>query len=466
MSSHSTRTCTPSGKAAQAKAAPKAVPSKATPAKVTSAKGTTKAKATRAAPQPTPACVYICPEIVEDEAEEVDEDEAAKEEDDHGEEDDMDDDDVSYISLTTNDEDEDDDKDYEVVECAVQKAPPRRKATARKAPTPESPKIRRSLKKGEVPVSQESPSPKKAKKAITRKPTFAVTSAATPSKKRAKEAYSDEDSEAEYRRQAKLFTDAMDESAEGSIAHVTEAMQDVHIQEPNLNEGILDFETPDTMCDLLRESYKSLPVLQPCTIDTGSSIMSSALLHDHIIDGPYDVHPQALLDLVMFSHDEKADDPFIINPACADPARARAYQYSNWKGFCMAANVNNPTPPRLICATLVVCLRCHIIEPMPMATPPVRMIKEFLGVPLRGELECSIAFYGTVFGREVLGVPNFGAGIGEHRQTSLVFRTVTNTGSRATLFFWVVGVVLDRCVMERVCPVPAAPWGSQDEAPP
>lgn len=84
-----------------------------------------------------------------------------------------------------------------------------------------------------------------------------------------------------YRRQSKLFTDALDESAEGNVAHVTEAyvsllihlarspsqpgafsrMQDVHIED-NLNEGILDFETPGAMCDLLRESYKSLPVLQ------------------------------------------------------------------------------------------------------------------------------------------------------------------------------------------------------------
>ena len=86
-----------------------------------------------------------------------------------------------------------------------------------------------------------------------------------------------------YRQQAKLFTDAMDESHDGDVADVTEAyvthilihvacspsqmcafsrMQDIHIQEPNLNVGILDFETPGALCDLLRESYKSLPVLQ------------------------------------------------------------------------------------------------------------------------------------------------------------------------------------------------------------
>ncbi|KAI0741497.1 hypothetical protein C8Q80DRAFT_1109846, partial [Daedaleopsis nitida] len=138
----------------------------------------------------------------------------------------------------------------------------------------------------------------------------------------------------------------------------------------------------------------------------------------------------ALLDLVKFSHDGKTDDPFVINPARADPALARAYQYPNSKGFCLAANVNSPTPLRLICATLVVCLRCHIVELMQMTTAPIRMIKEFLGVPLRGELECFIAFYGTVFGQEVLGVQNFGASIGEHRQVSLVFHTYADVPNK------------------------------------
>lgn len=183
--------------------------------------------------------------------------------------------------------------------------------------------------------------------------------------------------------------------------------------------------------------------------------MSSALLQDHIIDGPYDVHPQyvanplelshfspiyrALLDLVMFGHNSAVDDPFVINPARANPALARAYQYPNWRGYCLAANVNSMNPHRLICASVVVCIGCHMIQATQMSTTPVRMIKEFLGVPLRGELERSIAFYGTIFGREVLGVQNFGAGIGENRQVGLVFRTFPdtpnkpNTGTFATL---------------------------------
>ena len=127
--------------------------------------------------------------------------------------------------------------------------------------------------------------------------------------------------------------------------------------------------------------------------------------------------------LVKFGHDEKADDPFVINPARADPAKAKAHQYPNWKGWCIAANINSPTPHRLICATVVVCLSSHIIEPLRMNTIPERMVKEFLGVPLRGELERAIAFYGTIFGREVLGVQNFGSGVGEQRQVGLVFRT-------------------------------------------
>ena len=85
--------------------------------------------------------------------------------------------------------------------------------------------------------------------------------------------------------------------------------------------------------------------------------------------------------LVKFGHDEKADDPFVINPARADPAKAKAHQYPNWKGWCMAANINSPTPHRLICATVVVCLSSHIIEPMRMTTILEWMIKEFLGVP-------------------------------------------------------------------------------------
>ncbi|KAI0739532.1 hypothetical protein C8Q80DRAFT_1123943 [Daedaleopsis nitida] len=113
----------------------------------------------------------------------------------------------------------------------------------------------------------------------------------------------------ECRQQAKLFTDAMDEAAEGNVAHVTEAMHVIHIQEPNLNKGIPDFETPDALCNLLRESYKSLYVLQPFP--------------------------------TMFILE------FIINPAWADPAKAKAYQYPNWKGWCIAANVNSPTPHRL-----------------------------------------------------------------------------------------------------------------------
>ncbi|KAI0743697.1 hypothetical protein C8Q80DRAFT_1272345 [Daedaleopsis nitida] len=461
-------TCTPSTRVAPAKAAPtKAAQAKAKPAP-TCAKAPAKAKSAAAharkaepepeeAPSPKAAArgdsrakKVLTPAVIEDEAE-------REEEDNNGEDDaeecsghDITSDDGGTISVVSV---VDDENEYDFVK-PVKEEPPCRKAAlarARKAPTPQSPKIRRSLKPGEVPVSQESPSPRKPSGAAKKKPAFAVTPANMPSKKRAKESYSDEDSEEDasptkkvrgntpssnddddvqmvdnvvaikrntrgvemvdkvvqtpplpringaikarakapvcgtprkakttakgpdsaetffnpsdvdrsfekYRLQAKLFTHATDKSAQGNGAQVTEAVQDVRIEEPNLNGGILDFETPGALCHALAESYKSLPVLQACTIDTGSSILSSALLHDHIIDGPYDVHPKVLEMLVKFSHDKKADNPFVINPARADPAKAIAYQYPNWKA--------------------VVCLCSYIIEPMQMSMTPTYMIKE------------------------------------------------------------------------------------------
>ena len=143
------------------------------------------------------------------------------------------------------------------------------------------------------------------------------------------------------------------------------------------------------------------------------------------------------MKLVKFSHDEKDDDPFVINPARADPNLAIGYKYPNWKGICLAANKGSLTPPRLIVATICVCLRSHVIDPMVIQKEPVwRIVKEFLGVPLRGELERSVAFYGLISNREVVGVRNFGVGPGE-RQTGLVFQTFAeaqNNGSTAGTF--------------------------------
>ena len=73
-----------------------------------------------------------------------------------------------------------------------------------------------------------------------------------------------------------------------------------------INDGILDYETPGALCDLLRSTYGSLPTCRsvnllslsakthtlsprPCVIDTGSHSLSSALLGEHILEGPYDV---------------------------------------------------------------------------------------------------------------------------------------------------------------------------------
>lgn len=55
--------------------------------------------------------------------------------------------------------------------------------------------------------------------------------------------------------------------------------------------------------------------------------------------------------------------------------------------------------------------------------PVWKIVKEFLGVPLCSELECSVAFYRTVFNHEVLGIQNFRVGAPGDRQVGLVFWT-------------------------------------------
>ncbi|KAI0688834.1 hypothetical protein C8Q76DRAFT_772035 [Earliella scabrosa] len=130
------------------------------------------------------------------------------------------------------------------------------------------------------------------------------------------------------------------------------------------------------------------------------------------------------MDLVLFSSDGVRDDPLVINPARANPLNAMPYLYSGAKNKVLAAKFPSATiPPRFICATVVVAVGCHIVWPTQMQKDTSKMIKEILGVPLRGEIERATAFYGTVFGQRILGLQNFTAGSPEEKQIALVFRT-------------------------------------------
>ena len=132
---------------------------------------------------------------------------------------------------------------------------------------------------------------------------------------------------------------------------------------------------------------------------------------------------RSLMDLVTFGQDGAGDDPLVINPARADPLTALPYLYAGAKNKVLAAKIHgSQPPPRFICATVVVCVGCHVFWPTHMQKEPHKIIKEILGVPLRGEIERATAFYGTVFGHQVLGLQNFTAG-GEEKQIALVFRT-------------------------------------------
>ena len=132
----------------------------------------------------------------------------------------------------------------------------------------------------------------------------------------------------------------------------------------------------------------------------------------------------SVMDLVLFSSDGVRDDPLVINPARANPLFAIPYLYTGAKNKVLAAKLPTGTPPpRLICATVVVAVGCHIVWPTQMQKEQHKMIKEVLGVPLRGEIERATAFYGTVFGERVLGLQNFTAGGAEEKQIALVFRT-------------------------------------------
>ena len=144
----------------------------------------------------------------------------------------------------------------------------------------------------------------------------------------------------------------------------------------------------------------------------------------------------SVMDLVLFSSDGVRDDPLVINPARANPLKAMPYLYTGAKNKVLTAKIpGTAIPPRFICATVVVAVGCHIVWPTQMQKDTSKMIKEILGVPLRGEIERATAFYGTVFGQRVLGLQNFTAGGPDEKQIALVFRTypsetANNTASR------------------------------------
>ena len=85
-------------------------------------------------------------------------------------------------------------------------------------------------------------------------------------------------------------------------------MQEVQItEELDPNRDILDFETDGALCEILRETYLSLPALKyvetwichlssilanqrcyrPCVIDTGANQLSTVLFGDGLCEGPY-----------------------------------------------------------------------------------------------------------------------------------------------------------------------------------
>ena len=70
------------------------------------------------------------------------------------------------------------------------------------------------------------------------------------------------------------------------------------------------------------------------------------------------------MELVLFSSDGVRDDPLVINPARANPLFAIPYLYTGAKNKVLAAKLPTGTPPpRLICATVVVAVGCHIVWP-------------------------------------------------------------------------------------------------------
>ena len=157
---------------------------------------------------------------------------------------------------------------------------------------------------------------------------------------------------------------------------------------------------------------------------------------------------------MLFGHDGVRDDPLVINPARANPLDAVHFLYAGAKNKVLAAKITGSSPPpRYICATIVVAVGCHVVWPTQMQKEPHKMIKEVLGVPLRGEIERATAFYGTVFGQRALGLQNFTAGGPEEKQIALVFRTFpSDTSNSAPAGMSHLSCVLDMRLMQHAVP--------------
>ena len=92
------------------------------------------------------------------------------------------------------------------------------------------------------------------------------------------------------------------------------------------------------------------------------------------------------------------------------------------------------TPTRLICAQVVVVVSCNVYMGTPMSRDGNRLVKQIIGVPLRGEHQRAAAYYGTVFGLKAVGMHTFGIsnGVRGERVNGLTFRTFPGVAEEAT----------------------------------
>ncbi len=129
------------------------------------------------------------------------------------------------------------------------------------------------------------------------------------------------------------------------------------------------------------------------------------------------------------------DDPFVINPARYDPDDTMAHQFSDRtkaKVLC-PKTTGELSPPRFICVDVVVVVECNILQPVGVYQDNNKLVKQLVGIPMRGENERAGAFFGTVFGHDALQYIPYGIITDEGKVDGIAYRTVVaNSGVTGT----------------------------------